>query len=188
MNRLTLAVTLTLLFFSSYILAAPVSYTILPSRTTVALSWQAFGGLSQAQIHGASGKVTLDRDNPKNSYVNVVIPVSSLTASNDLLTYQMKGPLFFDASRYREIAFNSDGVTDAGGGHLRVSGTLVVKGIRHPVTLDVDTGRAAFLPVTRAPLALHASTAISRSAFDMGGFTAFVDDRVQIDIAIAATP
>ncbi|EOL9022388.1 YceI family protein [Cronobacter dublinensis] len=188
MNRLTLAVTLTLLFFSSYILAAPVSYTILSSRTTVALSWQAFGGLSQAQIHGASGKVTLDSDNPKNSYVNVVIPVSSLTASSDLLTYQMKGPLFFEASRFREITFNSDGVTDAGNGHLRVSGTLVVKGIRHPVTLDVDTGSAAFLPVTRAPLALHASTAISRAAFDMGGFTAFVDDRVQIDIAIAATP
>ncbi|ALB57042.1 putative exported protein [Cronobacter universalis NCTC 9529] len=186
MNLPACAVILLAAFFSAFISAAPVSYVILPSHTVVALSWRAFGGLSQAQIRGATGDVTLDNDNQHNSRVNVVIPLASLNASNDLLTYQMKSPLFFDAARYRVISFVSDRVTAAGNGRLQVSGTLVVKGIRRPVVLEVTGGQNRFLHPAASPLSLRATTAISRSAFGMGGFSSFVDDRVQIDILIAA--
>ncbi|VTN11558.1 Uncharacterized conserved protein [Raoultella terrigena] len=45
--------------------------------------------------------------NDMDDRLSVNIPVATLTASNSLLTWQMKGRLFFDADRYPAIRFTS---------------------------------------------------------------------------------
>ncbi|WP_436874098.1 YceI family protein [Kosakonia sacchari] len=164
--------------------AMPLSYRIATPATTVALSWHAFGGVSQAHLDGVSGDVTLNPAQEREDRINVTIPVATLIASNSLLTYQLKSSLFFDADHYPTIAFSSSRVVDLGDGHFRVFGSLAVKNIRRPVILDATLqkqGRA-----DSGQLSLHATTAISRSAFNMDKFAMLVDDTVTINIEIHA--
>jgi polyisoprenoid-binding protein YceI len=64
-----------------------------------------------------------------------------------------------------------------------VFGVLDVREIRRPVILDVT-----FEEQSPSSLTLHATTAISRSAFGLDRFALVVDDRIAIDINIGAHP
>jgi len=107
-------------------------------------------------------------------------------ASNSLLTWQLKSDLFFDAERYPNIHFVSSRVVSLGDGNFRIFGVLTVKNVSRPVVMlaSLDSGKMID-PASRS-LALHASTAISRSAFGMDRLVGVVDDRVNIALAIAA--
>lgn len=170
------------LSISPALYAMPVNYSIATDRTAIALSWRAFGHLSQAHLAGVTGDVTLDPQKDTNDRIAVKIPVATLDTANSLLTWQMKGGMFFDASRYPWIVFTSSRVVPQGQGHFRVFGSLSVKGIQRPAILDVTLKEHGNTPGSGEDLVLQASTAISRSAFNMGSFPALVDDRVAIDI------
>lgn len=172
------------LLVSQELQAMPLSYRIATPATTVALSWHAFGGVSQAQLEGVSGDVTLNPAKEIEDRINVTIPVATLIASNSLLTYQLKSSLFFDAEHYPTIAFSSSRVVDLGGGHFRVFGSLSVKNVRRPVILDATLQHQGW--EDSGQLSLHATTAISRSAFNMDKFAMLVDDTVTINIEIHA--
>lgn len=170
------------LLISPALYATPVNYSITTDQTAIALSWRAFGHLSQAHLAGITGDVTLDPQNDLNDRIEVKIPVATLDTANSLLTWQMKGGMFFDASRYPWIVFTSSRVVLQGPGHYRVFGALSVKDTQRPAILDVTLRENSHTPGTSDDLALYASTAISRSAFNMGSFPTLVDDRVAIDI------
>lgn len=93
---------------------------------------------------------------------------------------------FFDAERYPQIYFVSSRVAALGDGNYRIFGTLTVKAVSRPVVMlaSLDSGNTLD-PASRL-LALHASTAISRSAFGMDRLVGVVDDRVNIALKIAA--
>lgn len=163
--------------------AMPVSYAINTDRTPITLSWHAFGGiLSWANLDGVTGDVTLDPENEFSDRINVTIPVSTLVASNSLLTWQLKSDMFFDASRYPNMQFSSTRVVALSGGHFRVFGTLKVKDIQRPVILEATLEEHKM----DESISLHATTAISRSAYHMDKFALVVDDRIAIKIEIQA--
>lgn len=164
--------------------AMPVSYAINTDKTPITLSWRAFGGiLSWANLDGVTGNVTLDPENEFSDRINVSIPVSTLVASNTLLTWQLKSDMFFDASRYPNIQFSSTRVVALHGGRFRVFGTLKVKDIQRPVILEATLEEHKM----DESISLHATTAISRSAYHMDKFALVVDDRIAIKIEIQAT-
>ncbi|AMO47430.1 YceI family protein [Kosakonia oryzendophytica] len=172
--------------FSLY--ASPASYSINTQKTTIALAWHAFGGTSEASLEKVTGNITLDTGNERGDRIDVTIPVDTLKASNTLLTYQMKSHLFFDAAHYPNIAFTSSRVVALGKGHFRVFGTLAVKNVTRPVILDASLESQHGELSGAENIFLHASTAISRSAFNMDSFAALVDDTVTITIEIQARP
>lgn len=183
MTRIVPALALGFLFCSFSVYASPADYRINSQETTITLSWQAFGDMSQARLGNVTGDIALNANNDRDDTVHVAIPVATLNASNQLLTWQMKSSLFFDAERYPNITFTSSRVVAVGQGHYRILGTLAVKDIARPVILD-----ALLSDKTSGPesLSLHATTTISRSAFNMTRFSALVDDNVTITIAIQA--
>jgi polyisoprenoid-binding protein YceI len=147
------------------------------------LSWRAFGGiLSYARLQGVTGDVVLDPENEFNDRIRVAIPVSTLVASNRLLTWQLKSDMFFDAEHYPTLTFASARVARQGNDRYRIFGTLTVRNISRPVVLEAR----AEAPAGKASLALHATTAISRSAYQMDRFSGVVDDRIAIAIDIVA--
>ena len=164
----------------------PVSYGISTPNTAIGLSWQAFCGTSQARLAGVTGEFTLDMANDMDDRLSVNIPVATLTASNSLLTCQMRGRLIFLADRFPAIRFTSSRVVALGGGRFRVFGYLCVKNILRPVILEAILEAPTRSSVGREVLSLHATTAISRSAFNMDSLAALVGDTVTIDIAIEA--
>ncbi|MBL0865926.1 YceI family protein [Pectobacterium carotovorum] len=174
------------LLISPLLHAMPLNYTIATDKTAIALSWQAFGHLSQASLDGVTGNITLDAEKEMDDRIDVKIPISTLQASNGLLTYQLKSSLFFDAEHYPDIRFTSSRVVALGHGHFRVFGSLSVKNIQRPVILDATLEEHGGNVSGEDALSLHATTAISRSAFNMDRFTGVVDDRVAISIDIQA--
>ncbi|MDY4372513.1 YceI family protein [Pectobacterium carotovorum] len=174
------------LLISPLLHAMPLNYTIATDKTAIALSWQAFGHLSQASLDGVTGNITLDAEKEMDDRIDVKIPISTLQASNGLLTYQLKSSLFFDAEHYPDIRFTSSRVVALGHGHFRVFGSLSVKNIQRPVILDATLDEHGGNVSGEEALSLHATTAISRSAFNMDRFTGVVDDRVAISIDIQA--
>ena len=188
MNRLVPVIALGALINPLALYASPASYSINTQTTAIDLSWRAFGNTSDASLGKVTGDITLDAANESQDRIDVTIPVTTLKASNDLLTYQMKGRLFFDAERYPNIAFTSTRVVATGRGHYRVFGTLSVKDVTRPVILEASLADNNDALLSNNNLSLHASTAISRSAFNMGSFAALVDDTVTINIDIQARP
>ena len=181
MTRLTLLL-FTLMLCPS-LRAMPVSYVIDTHSTPITLSWHAFGGiLSWANLDSATGNVTLDPENEFADRINVKIPVSTLVASNSLLTWQLKSDMFFDATRYPNIVFSSTRVVSLGNGRFRVFGSLQVKDVQRPVILE------AVLEGSKVTdeISLQATTAISRSAWHMDKVAMVVDDRINIKIDIHA--
>ncbi|ULS51450.1 YceI family protein [Pectobacterium carotovorum] len=174
------------LLISPLLHAMPLNYTIATDKTAIALSWQAFGHLSQASLDGVTGNITLDAEKEMDDRIDVKIPISTLQASNGLLTYQLKSSLFFDAEHHPDIRFTSSRVVALGHGHFRVFGSLSVKNIQRPVILDATLEEHGGNVSGEEALSLHATTAISRSAFNMDRFTGVVDDRVAISIDIQA--
>lgn len=176
-----------LLLMSPALYAAPETYAISTDRTAIGLSWRAFGhAFSQAQLQGVTGTVTLDPAADWEDHIEVKIPVATLVASNILLTSQLKSGLFFDVAHYPWIVFTSSRVVALGQGHFRVFGLLSVKDVRRPVVMDAALDNHGVLSPGAQTLALHASTAISRSAFGVDRLVGIVDDRVAIDLKIAA--
>lgn len=174
------------LLISPLLHAMPLNYTIATDNTAIALSWQAFGHLSQASLDGVTGNITLDAEQEINDRIDVKIPITTLQASNSLLTYQLKSSLFFDAERYPDITFTSSRVVALGKGHFRVFGSLSVKDVQRPVILEATLEEQGGTASHDGSLSLHATTAISRSSFNMDRFTGVVDDRVAINIEIRA--
>ncbi|KGD84570.1 polyisoprenoid-binding protein YceI [Pantoea sp. PNA 14-12] len=166
--------------------AAPLYYTISTPDTAIGLSWHAFGGMSHAKLTGVTGEVTLNPANELDNHVRVTIPVSTLIASNNLLTYQLKSSMFFDAPRYPNIVFTSTRIVARGNGKYRLFGALAVKDVQRPVILDATMEEHDRTAETGDRISLHAMTTISRSAYHMDRFTSLVDDRVTITIDIQA--
>jgi len=175
---------LTALLLCPSLHAAPKSYLIDTDNTAIRLSWHAFGGiLSWATFSGVTGAVTLNPENDVDDHIHVTIPVATLVASNKLLTWQLKSDMFFDAARYPTITFSSTRVVKLGPDHYRAFGTLTVRDLNRPVILDARLDR-----LSGETIALHATTAISRSAYKMDRFALVVDDRIAIAIDIQAKP
>lgn len=130
MTRIVSAIAFGLLIGPAPLYAMPVSYGISTSNTAIGLSWQAFGGTSQAHLVGVTGEFTLDMANDMDDRLSVNIPVATLTASNSLLTWQMKGRLFFDADRYPAIRFTSSRVAALVGDTVTIDIAIEAK-VRH---------------------------------------------------------
>jgi len=174
-------------FLSASIHAAPITYAIATDKTTIGLSWRAFGhSFSQAHLEGVTGRVTLNPAQDRDDHVEVNIPVHTLVASNALLTWQLKSDKFFDAQHYPGIRFVSTRVAALGAGEYRIFGILTVKDVSRPVVMLATLEGRQPLTSSSQSLTLHASTAISRTAFQVDRLVGIVDDRVDIVLTITA--
>lgn len=163
------------------------TYAINTQQSSIGLSWRAFGhSFSQAHLNGVTGYITLNPSQEWQDHIEVKIPVKTLVASNALLTYQLKSDLFFDAPHYPNIAFSSSRVSSLGEGKFQIIGTLSVKDVSRPVILIAKLDNGEIVAPTSNTMALHASTAISRTAFRVDRLVGIVDDRVDIELSIRA--
>ncbi len=106
-----------------------------------------------------SADLTFDAEDPARSRLRLHVPVRGLQIDTERaitlaglpsrpsastvqeLQEKMLGPRFLDAARFPEIVFESQTVTRAGEGTLRVAGSLRLHGETRPVTIDVRVTR-----------------------------------------------
>jgi polyisoprenoid-binding protein YceI len=102
----------------------------------------------------------------------------------------LKGPDFFDASKYPSITFKTNKVDKVSDAAFKAYGDLTIHGVTKPVTLDVTYGGSAKDPWGKERAAFEARTVINRKDFGLtwsktietGGLV--VGDDVQITLEI----
>ena len=84
-----------------------------------------------------TGTVTWDEKNPAKSSVQVTIPTSSISTTNETRDKNLRSSEFFDVDKYPTMTFKSTAVTGTPG-KLQVVGDLTLAGVTRSVTLTVD--------------------------------------------------
>jgi polyisoprenoid-binding protein YceI len=114
-----------------------------------------------------SGTIVLDEATPTNSKVNATIDVKSITTGVDERDTDLKGPDFFDATKYPVITFVSTGFTKLSDTSYSVTGNLTMHGATKPVTLAV-TASPPFRHFGTIRRGIEATTSVNRTDFGVG--------------------
>ncbi len=139
-----------------------------------------------------AGTLAVDETHPADSHVEVRIEAASIDTRDAKRDAHLRSPDFLDAAHHPELTFVSTGVEAAGPDRYRMTGDLVIRGVTHPVTLDVELQGRARDPWGGERAVFSAKTAIDRTpwglvwnvALETGGV--LVGEKVDIDIEIEA--
>jgi len=135
----------------------------------------------------ANGTVTLDKEHPQKSKVDVTIDVASLVTGIPELDKHLKGEVFFNVAKYPTATFVSDKTIVTHDNTAKVHGILTLHGVSKPITLDVKLNKVGMSPITnKMTVGFTASTVFKRSDFGMNSFLPGVGDEVKINIEAEA--
>ena len=144
----------------------------------------------QGQFHGWGGSLAIDRDQPSRSEVEVWVDLASIDTGSVERDDHVRSPEFFDVGQFPRASFKSTSIA-LSDERVRVRGRLELRGISHPIELEVTLG-----PVTGdgnvARASYEAQGSIDRQAFglhwnqdlDVGGVV--VGDRVELRAHVVA--
>ena len=106
---------------------------------------------------------------------------------------QLRSPDFFDAERYPEISFRSDGMHFNGDdSRFALAGELTIKGVTHPITLDGELHGIVIDADGRERIALALRGQLDRSDYGLvwnrvlGTGNVLVGDTVDLLLDVAA--
>ncbi len=183
-----LALTLATLL-SSTCLAA--DYQIDPTHSSVTFKVKHLAISSVPGRFGElSGTFSFDPAKIDASKAQATLSVSSINTMDAKRDDHLKGPDFFDASKYPSITFKTNKVDKVSDAAFKAYGDLTIHGVTKPVTLDVTYGGSAKDPWGKERAAFEARTVINRKDFGLtwsktietGGLV--VGDDVQITLEI----
>ena len=117
--------------------------------------------------------------------MSVVVVGAEAVAAGECVEF---GAEFFDAAQFPEIYFRSTRVERGTvADQLLVTGTLTIRGISKPVTLDVHVNQVGTHGMHNVPAAgFDAIARINRSDFGMGAYVPAVSDRIDLRITAEA--
>ncbi len=143
--------------------------------------------MSQGEFHDYDGQIVLDRENPENSSVEVVIKTESIDMDDEKWDAHMKDPDFFNVEKFPEMTFKSTGIEVAGEDTAKMTGDLTILGVTKPVVLDVKHNKSGHHPYSGKWVAgFSASTIVKRSEFGMNYGVPNVGDDVEVRIEVEA--
>lgn len=136
-------------------------------------------------FHKMSGVVNIDERDITRSKATATIETASLDTGVKMRDKDLKGPKYFDVSRYPTMTFESTGISVVGGGKLKVSGELTLHGVTRPVVLDVEGPTQEVKdPQGKVRRGASASTKIDRKEFGITSGGALIADEVDISIEV----
>lgn len=93
-----------------------------------------------------TGEVRLDRDSVESSSVTFEVDAASIDTRQPDRDAHLRSGDFFDVARHPRVRFSSRRIARIEGDRYRVEGTLELRGIAKPITLE-----ATFLGIARDP-------------------------------------
>lgn len=142
----------------------------------------------KGQFSKLSGTFHLDEQNVAASRVEVAIDAASINTHQDYRDNHLRSADFLDVEKYPTITFKSTQVEQTGAETAKVTGDLTIKGVTHPVTLDVTLEGDITDMKGQRRQAYSATTSFSRKdwglewnvALESGGW--LVSDTIKIAI------
>lgn len=169
------------------------SYTIDPVHSRIGFSAR---HAMVTKVRGAfnefEGKATLDGDDPEKSAVSVRITAASIDTRNDQRDGHLRTNDFLDAPNFPDITFHSTAVEQVDDDTYRLTGDLTIKGVTHPLSIDLEYNGAARDPYGNLRVGFEGSVVIKRKDYGMtwnatletGGV--LVSDKVTLEVEVSA--
>lgn len=142
----------------------------------------------EGQFGASAGSLALDPKNLAATKVDVTFQVDQLSVTSPQFATHLKSKDFFDVANHPTARFVSTSVTPKDATHATVAGTLTIKGISKPVTLDVTFVGAGANPMSKKlNVGFSGTGTIKRSDFGLGMAVPIVSDEVRLRIQGAFT-
>jgi len=162
------------------------TWTFDPLHTQVEFSAKHLGMMT---VRGNFTEVTatgdLYPDQPERSNVGVTIRTASIRTHNEQRDNDLRASYFLEVEKYPTITFKSTTIETKGKDRGTMTGDLTIKGVTHPVTLNVVKYGEFNDPAMGHRIGYAAETKINRKDFGMS-FDAMLDGKfvVSHDIQI----
>jgi len=145
-----------------------MSWIIDSSHTRVAFSAR---HMMITSVHGVfekvSGTVDFNEANPERSAVEVQIEAASINTHDQNRDNHLRSADFLDAGTYPNLTFKSTRVEKLSDDHGHIHGDLTIRGVTHPVTLDVEFQGKSKSPWGTTNAGFEASAKISRKEWGL---------------------
>lgn len=164
----------------------PGSYKLDDTHAYLSFSYSHLG-LSNPQIQFADfdAKLELHGNDMSQSRVSISIDAASVDSSLPQLDEALRGAEFFDVMNHPQITFQSTAYEETSDHSGRLTGDLSVRGVTHPVTLDVTINSAAMNPLNRREMiGFSAIGSFKRSDYGMTAYAPLVGDELSLTIQI----
>jgi polyisoprenoid-binding protein YceI len=127
------------------------------------------------------GRLAIDPAKPELTMIAVKIDAQSVDLDSPQGLSMVRSPDYFDVGAYPVITFHSTGVTVTGPDHYRIAGTIEIRGITRPLTLEAMLTGEEKTPT--GPVSEFAvDGTINRGEFGMVADQSFVSETVQVHI------
>jgi polyisoprenoid-binding protein YceI len=148
-----------------------------PYHTQVEFSAKHLGMMTvRGHFADVTATADIDPDHPETSSVQVTIQTASIRTNHETRDKDVRSSNFLDVEAFPTMTFTSTSVTPAGPSRYHVTGDLTIKGITHPVTLDLTRYGEFNDPMMGHRIAYGATTQINRREFGLT-FNAMLDGR-----------
>jgi polyisoprenoid-binding protein YceI len=138
------------------------------------------------------GKLHLDGANPANSTAELVIKVASIDTKQAQRDEHLRTGDFFSAEAFPEITFRSTSAEQVDEDTYRLHGDLTIKGVSHPVALDLEFTGSATDVYGANRVGFEGGTTVDRTewgltynaALETGGV--LIGEKVKLNLDISA--
>lgn len=171
-----------LIFFFANLANAAEFYQFDQNHTSINWSANHFGFSDvSGKFIGAEGKILIDEANPKNSLLEIVIKIDSLSTGIPKFDAHLKTADFFDIEKFPTAKFVSKSVVLKSKNKAQVFGDLTLRGVTQPVVMDVKMNKVGTgLMTQRKTIGFSVTTKIKRSKFGMLFGLPGVSDEVKL--------
>lgn len=152
--------------------------------------------LMVSKVHGKftswTGSLEFDEANPARSRVHVEIDANSIDTAQPQRDGHLRSGDFFEVEKHPKLIFQSTGVEKTGDGEFKLKGDLTMRGVTHPVVLDVEYAGRITHPQMGERAGFSAKGTINRKEWgvsfnqvlDAGGLA--ISDKVELRLEIEA--
>ncbi|HEV2704163.1 MAG TPA: YceI family protein [Steroidobacteraceae bacterium] len=161
------------------------TYQVEPYHSQVVFSVTHFGLTNfYGMFAGASGTLHLEPTKLADSKLEVSVPVSSISTTVPILTEELKGAQWFDATHFPVATFSSTAVASTGSDSAKVTGNLTLHGVTKPVVLNVRLVGMGVNPLSKADsVGFEIAGTLRRGDFGIKTDIPAVGDEVTLRIA-----
>lgn len=133
-----------------------------------------------------SGSITYDRDNPKQSKVNLTVQADSVRTWSEKRDNHLRSPDFLNVKQYPEISFDSTSVqkVEDKENKFKVTGDFSLHGKTKEFTIDVKKTGEGKGPEGNPRIGFYTEIDISRSEFGMTKYPEMIGDNVKLIISV----
>ena len=134
--------TLAVALLAAMALPAFAQQKLLPAQSEIAFTTKQMGVPVDGKFRKFDAQVAFDPKKPEAAKIAFVIELGSAAIGTSETEAELTKPDWFNTKLFPQAGFQSSSVKPLGSGKFEVTGTLDIKGAKHPVVVPVTVSQA----------------------------------------------